>query len=490
MRILIDTNIFIYREDTSILPENLQKLLRIINENKHTILVHSASIEDIENDKDMTRKKIMKSKLKSYALLESPPIPDEEFLISINAKNFNYDSDNLILYSLFRNCVNILITNDKEIHRKAFRINLEDRVFDIDSALIYFNNLHERKFSHVLLKEEYVYNLNIDDPIFHTLKEEYVEFEKWFKKISTEGRKCWVYSENEEIKAILIYKEEDESLDIPPLPKRKRFKISTLKVDLIGYKIGELLLKLAFKYCIDHEINEIYLTHFFKEKDYLIDLITQFGFESVGKNLRGEIVYMKKLIPEDNKDINPIEMSKKYYPSFIDGEDIRKFLIPIRPQYHSLLFQDYENRQMIITEYLQFNIQGNTIKKAYLSHSRVRKIHPGDLLLFYRSSDQKCITSLGIVEEIHPTLTDVDAILNIIGKRSVYSYDEIVELSTIPVIIIIFRHHFHFRNPIKLHQLINQNLLRSAPQSIMEISNDRYHKIKQIGGIPERFTFD
>jgi predicted RNA-binding protein with PUA-like domain len=490
MRILIDTNIFIYREDPNILPENLQKLLRIINENGHVILVHPASIEDIENDKDVTRKKIMKSKLKSYVTLESPPVPDEEFLITINAKNSKHDPDNHILYSLFRNCVNILISEDKEIHRKALKINLEDRVFDIDSALTYFVNLHERKFSHVLLKEDYMYNININDPIFTSLKEEYVEFEEWFKKISTEGRKCWIYSENEEIRAILIYKEENESLDIPPLPKRKRFKISTLKVDLIGYKIGELLLKLAFKYCTEHEINEIYLTHFFKEEDYLIDLITQFGFDSVGKNQRGEIVYIKKLIPENNKDINPIKMSKKYYPSFKDGEYICKFLIPIRPQYHSLLFQDYEKRQMKITEYMQFNIQGNTIKKAYLSHSKVRKIHPGDLILFYRSSDQKCITSLGIVEEIHLRLTDVDEILHIIGKRSVYTYDEIVELSTIPVMIIIFRHHFHFRNPIKLNHLIEQNLLRSAPQSIMEISNDKYQKIKQVGGIPERFTFD
>lgn len=39
MRILIDTNVLILREDPKILSENLQKLLRILNENHHTILV-------------------------------------------------------------------------------------------------------------------------------------------------------------------------------------------------------------------------------------------------------------------------------------------------------------------------------------------------------------------------------------------------------------------------------------------------------------------
>jgi predicted nucleic acid-binding protein len=63
MRVLIDTNIFIYREDPAILPEHLQKLLRITRENKHIIIVHPASIKDIENDPDLERRRIMISKL-------------------------------------------------------------------------------------------------------------------------------------------------------------------------------------------------------------------------------------------------------------------------------------------------------------------------------------------------------------------------------------------------------------------------------------------
>ena len=298
-----------------------------------------------------------------------------------------------------------------------------------------------------------------------------------------------MYSKENKIRAILIYKEEDESVDAAhPLPKRRRFKIATLKVDLTGYKIGELLLKLAFKYCIDHDIDETYLTHFAREDDYLVDLILEFGFISCGKNRRGETVYVKKLY-SDEYDIDPVKMSRKFYPSFKDGEDIRKFVVPILPKFHDRLFQDYEKRQMRITEYLDFNPQGNTIKKAYLTHSRIRRIRSGDIVLFYRSKDQKRITSLGVVEEVHVSLVDENKILRIVGKRSVFTYEEIQEMVRTPVTVIVFRHHFYFQNPLHLDELIEDKILSSAPQSIIEISHKKYDSMKRRGGIDERFTF-
>ena len=491
MRILIDTNIFIYREDPTVLRENLQKLLRITRENQHIIIVHPASIQDIENDSNIKRRKIMISKLKSYPTLESPPIPSEAFLNSIGSdSNADEEPDILILYAVYRDAVDILITEDRGVLRKALKIGIEDRVMDTNSAIAYFESLHKSTFSHVMLKEDFVYNIDVTDPIFASLKEEYLEFDDWFRKISREGRKCWVYSEEGRIKAILIYKEEDEPVEVNSffLSKRRRFKIATLKVDLTGYKIGELLLKLAFKYCIDHNIDEIYLTHFTKEEDYLVDLIVEFGFISCGRNNRGETVYLKKLHPDEHT-IDPVEMSRIYYPSFKEGTKIRKFVVPIIPLFYDRLFQDYQKRQMRITEYIDFNPQGNTIKKAYLTHSKIRRIRPGDIVLFYRSKDQQKITSLGVVEEVHLSLTDENEILRIVGKRSVYTYDEIQEMVKTPVTVIIFRHHFYFQNPLHLSELIKDRILSSAPQSITEIPHKKYCYIRSRGGIDEHFTF-
>lgn len=82
-----------------------------------------------------------------------------------------------------------------------------------------------------------------------------------------------------------MLKEENEVIKTHthPIPATKRVKIATLKVDFRGSKIGELFLKMAFQYCINNQIFEIYLTHFETEDDTLTYLIENFGFEKVGE---------------------------------------------------------------------------------------------------------------------------------------------------------------------------------------------------------------
>lgn len=495
MRILIDTNVFIYREDPKIVTENLQRLLRIINENKHTILIHTASFDDINNDRNIERKSIMLSKIKTYPFLESPPAPDKKFLSSIGrGVQDPVINDDKILYAVYRNAADIFITEDKEIQKNALKLGIEDRVMDILTALIYFENIHYKKpVSHVIIRDVPTYSIDVNDPIFDSLREDYPEFNWWYEeKCVKKGRRCWVYTEGDRVHAILIYKEEDEAIkDITPaLPKHNRLKIATLKVDLQGNRIGELLLKLAIKYCINNNIDEMYLTHFVKEQDPLIKLIEEFGFEYISNNIRGEAVYLKKLIPDTPKGINPVDMSRRYYPSFKDGNSIKKFIVPIIPEYHNRLFQDYEERQWEITEYVNINPQGNTIRKAYLSRSRIKKINPGDILLFYRSHDQQKITSIGVTESVYLSLIDSKDIWNRIGSnRSVYTREEIEAIKK-PVTVIIFRHHFNLNHSLDIKQLTANNIIVSAPQSIIEIDNKKYEYIKSHGGINEHFTFD
>ncbi len=58
MRILLDTNIFIEREDNKPLNNDLQTLLNLLNKASMTILVHPKSIEELNNDKDKNRRDI------------------------------------------------------------------------------------------------------------------------------------------------------------------------------------------------------------------------------------------------------------------------------------------------------------------------------------------------------------------------------------------------------------------------------------------------
>lgn len=496
MRILIDTNIFIYRENDQVLPTNLEKLLQILNVINAKILIHPKSVEELKGDPNENRKKVALSKINIYPQLEIPPDPDADnnFLNLVGyPSNANNYVDNAILYSVYKDAVDFLITEDKGIQKKFDRLGIKDRVLYIDEALkIFGKNIFDENVAHPpALKEELVYNLKTDDPFFDSLKEDYGEFEAWFKKISKEGRKCWVYfKEDGSIGAILIYKFENEPIDSnPPFPAKRRLKISTLKVTHTGYKIGELFIKLALEYSIKNDLAEIYLTHFTKPDDYLAGLITEYGFYRAAKNRRGEDIFIKELFAdkENIRSLPPIEISKRFYPAFYEGTRINKFIIPIRPEYHQRLFTEYRVRQTTLSEHIgEFIIEGNTIKKAYLSHSRNKKISPGDILLFYRSVDRKEITSLGVVENVFPALRDKDEIIKHVGKRTVYSVYEIEKMAKKPTMVILFTWHFHLANPLKLSDLKEINIF--APQSMTLISHDKYLMIKSKGGIDERFT--
>ncbi len=113
------------------------------------------------------------------------------------------------------------------IHRKAFAVGIDDRVLHIDDAIHFFRQFipkKERISSPPGLKEDFMYNLKLNDPIFDSLKRDYPEFADWFRKKSLEHRKCYVsYRADGSIGALLIYKFEDEKIDIsPPLPQKKQ----------------------------------------------------------------------------------------------------------------------------------------------------------------------------------------------------------------------------------------------------------------------------
>ena len=315
------------------------------------------------------------------------------------------------------------------------------------------------------------------------MKSSYDEFKLWWKKISGEHRNTWVYyKNNKELGALLIMKDEDEELKLEDiiLSQKRRIKVSTLIVKHTGFKIGELFIKLAVDYALKMKIDEIYLTHFIESNDYLVDLIEEYGFVNVGNNNRNEAIFIKDLnvkkIPED---LLPHEIAKIYYPSFYDGVKVSKFIVPIQPDYHDLLFNDYLGRQTRLDEFnRKMLISGNTIKKAYLCHALIKMIKKGDILLFYRSTDQK-LTSLCVVDNVFQNQTQLDEILRNVGKRSVFSSSQIKKMLKKPILAISFIHIEHFKNPLNFVNLKELGILNGPPQSIRYISEAKYLTLKK-----------
>jgi predicted nucleic acid-binding protein len=235
LRTLIDTNIFIHREDYGVVPKELQELMKVLTTLKAEVLVYPKSVRELENDANVERRKISLSKINTYPVLDSPPDPslDIFFLEKVGASENSHDQvDNFMLYAVYRDSVSYLISEDKEVHKKALRVGLRDRVLSFQEANCSFKEfLPKEKLEHPpALREEFVYNLNVADPFFDSLKKEYPDFDKWFKKISTEGRKCYVHFQGNAISALLIRKVENEAIPTSsPLPMKKRLKLSILK---------------------------------------------------------------------------------------------------------------------------------------------------------------------------------------------------------------------------------------------------------------------
>lgn len=500
MRVLFDTNIFILHEEDQVLSTDLADLQRHLLKLKTEILIHPLSVAELKKDKTEKRREINLSKIGVYSTLANPPTikDDPGFNTVVGPSNTDRNRvDNALLSCVYRNAVDFLVTEDREMHKKAQALEIEDRVFLVTEALDFIKTIIPPKI-HIqtppALSHEFVYNLDINDPIFHSLIVDYPPFREWFAKISREERRCYVNRRSDgSIGALLIYKIEDEEIPTdPPLPQKKRLKIATLKVTHVGYKIGELLIKIAIDIALQHELDEIYLTHFIEDNDRLVELIEDFGFFEAGvlQNERDEPVFIKHLKPTEDtiSFIEPSEVSKMYYPSYYDGSQVNKFIIPIQPAFHDKLFTDFQNgRQSLLLEHMgEFVTEGNTIKKAYLTQSRIQKIKPGDIILFYRSTDMQAITSLGIVDQFHPDISP-EEIIRIIGKRSVYSKDDI-ERWTRDQSIILFRHHFHLKSRPMLKTMLQAQILKGPPQAPMQIDQAAYEWIIKEGGIDESFT--
>lgn len=172
-------------------------------------------------------------------------------------------------------------------------------------------------------------------------------------------------------------------------------------------------------------------------------------------------------------DCNSLESLIKYYPYFRDNEGVQKFIIPIQPKFHEDLFPDLSDMKGSLFDKDQslYSCQGNTIKKAYLCHAKIKTIRKGDIILFYRSKDRKSIQCMGIVEDIMFS-ENIDEVFPAIAKRTVYKYSDVQEILKKRTLVILFRYKALDK------EIPNKNItdvgVKGYIQSIRQISNEQY----------------
>lgn len=494
MRILLDTNIIIPLEDSSkALEESLSEFNRLAITYNHTLLVHPASQDDISRDTNEARRTISLSRLKKYPSLLTPPTYSPSTLdqYGIGEANDNDRVDNEILYALFKNAANILVSEDRGIHRKAKLLGVQDRVHYLQQVTEFLRRLHAVTPAALPnIQEIPLHNIEVALPFFDSLREDYDGFDKWYGKSARSGRMAWVHKDDEgNLGALCIYKIEEDKIitdDNKGLPG-KILKLCTFKVgdSVRGRKVGELFLKAAFRYSSTNGIEHIYLHTRPGKQEFLIDFIKDFGFEHIGE-YGSDSVFVKQhpLLPPPST-LAPLDYHKKFFPHFKCGLTVSKYIVPIQPRYHGTLFPDNERQIGLFQSSASLalgKIAGNAIKQAYLSHARIDGINQGDVLLFYRSGDQRAITSVGIVEHIGD-YSDADEIIQLVSKRTVYSHEEIKGMAIKKTKIFLFRLTQHFAAPISSEWLTINKIVKGNIQTIRRIDNDSFEKIIAKGAI-------
>lgn len=475
MRILIDTNIFIPSEDSEIeLDSKLAELHRLIS-GEHQLLVHPASRVDLARDADESRRESMLKRFDKYVELKDYPLfssDEEENTLMGTPRKVNDNIDNIILLALHRNCVHWLITSDKKLRKKAKNLGDYERVFTVEQAIAALLKSTEKELRlYPNIIDTPCYTLDINNAFFDSLREGYKGFDDWFNKSSREGRRAWACVEETTIHAIAIYKHETDPIvteDRRAL-KGRVLKLCTFRVVKRGFKIGELLLKQAFNYASDNSFDYVYCTVAPGEHEMLDDLLLEFGFHEYGIDEKGRDKVFVKDLPKvlPITDDTPLEYSIKYYPAIkLDGN--KAYLVPIKPKFHKILFPEVGRQSDLFSDVS--NSVGNAIKQAYLCKTPTKSVKPGDIIFFYRTIDDMAVTTYGVVDQFYME-AEAEKILQWVSKRTVYSYEDIQEMSgSSEVKIILFRLIGHLKVPVHLSVLRSAGVVNGSIQSLVTLN--------------------
>ncbi len=467
------------------LEENLASFVRLANSGGHQLLYHPATMLDIERDKDSQRRARTLRRLQQYTKLEGVKSSPRN-----SAETSENDAcDNDILYALECSAVHALVTEDKGIHTKARQAGLGHKVYNIQTAEDWLRRLDEPAAVCLPNIEDvpmYSLTTQLNSPFFDSLRSSYNApdhcFDDWFREKAQTGRKAWIARSNRgTVEAICIYAiQKNEVINNDnELLTGLALKLCTFKVgeQIRGKKIGELFLKAAFRFATENRCENIFV-HTNQDQVYLLSLLEDFGFKQRGKYKQDIMLVKAHPISPPESDLSALDYAKLYFPHYRSDDSVQKFLVPIKPKYHEILFPDLLQQVQLFGG---GSTAGNAIKQAYLCKAQTSQVKSGDVVLFYRTGDDKAVTSVGIVEryELHQGAANI---MQLVSRRTVYSYREIEAMADTPTKVMLFRLAIHLVTPVKYLNLKNEGIVSGPIQSITKISDDSYFKLLTLSG--------
>lgn len=494
-RVLLDTNTIIYRESHNNVSFEVAELYKWFDKLNMRKLIHPKTRDEIEKYKDENLKNALLTKLIAYE--EITPnieyVPEIEEVVKKYSRDDNSKVDNSLIQQMHFGIADILVTNDRLILKKAEELYLRNRIFSADELLKMledeFPELINYKMLAVRLKQFGC--IDLSNPFFDSLKEDYPEFERWFIKKNTE--KAYIFEENSDILGFLYLKTEDVDENysdiLPVFSPMKRLKVGTFKINRSGFRLGERFLKIIFDNAILRNVDEIYVTLFEDKRDeviHLMNFMSEWGFVKHGyKQSNGELVMVKSMV-NYNKDKSP----KYNFP--INKKSREYYFLPIEPDYHTDLFPDSILKNENMNLYEKNLAHRYSLEKVYISGAKSNyvKAKPGDVIVIYRKGDRwpkkysSVITGMAILEDIiYPK--NLEEFILLCKDKSVFKAEELryfYEEKTWSTVVKLLNLK-SFSKKVTLNDLYEMKIINEGgPRPFQQIADEQFELILDRAG--------
>ena len=488
MKALLDTNIIIHREAGRVVNQDIGILFRWLDRAKYIKCIHPVTIQEIKKNPNASTVQTFINKLGSYEQIEIPiPLQEQVIQISNNVDvNENDKNDTILLNEVFAGRVNILITEDKKIHRKAALLSISDKVYSIDGFLEKVFSEHPDLVNYKVLnvQKKQFGRININDDFFLSLKEDYNGFDRWFLRKTDDYAYVTTNKENGLILSFLYLKieeKEENYHDISPaFPAKKRLKVGTFKVINNGFRLGERFIKVIFDNALINKVDEVYVTIYDHrdEQKRLIALLEQWGFVFWGKK-GNEGVYVRDFTAKFT--LTNLKIS---YPYISRQNGI--YIVPIYPDYHTELLPDSILNNQSPADFIEDFPHRNAINKVYVSWAIKPHPKPGDILIFYCTGGyyKSVVTTIGIVEDIKYDFENKEDFVKQCRKSSVFPEPELLKMWDYKPhkrpFIVRFLYVYSFPHRINMKSLIELGILQNsedAPRGFRRISKEQFEII-------------
>ena len=495
MRVLLDTNILIHREASTVVRRDIGNVFYWLDKLRHDKCAHPVSVEEIQKHKDEKVRAAFQAKLQSYHTLKTTaPMSAEASQFSATDQTANDRNDTIIINEVFADG---LTCSSRKTVASTRKPPCSGSPTGCSRSMRSWKK-SQRKTRTWLTTRSWrlrrpCSGTSISQRTSSTASARTTgakHFDRWFARKADET--AYVCYKGKDLVAFLYVKVEgpDENYsDIEPhfTPKR-RLKIGTFKVEMNGYKLGERFLKIIFDNALRQGVDDVYVTIFpnTPEQRRLIRLLQDFGFTEHGVKIGftgKELVLVRGMRPP-TFDASAPALTFPYVSMASQCH-----IVPIYPAYHTSLLPDSILRTESPANFVEQFPHRNAIRKVYISRSINRNLKPGDSIVFYRTGGYYAgvATTVGIVEHVYTKIRDADHFISLCRKRSVFADKELIEYwnynKDYRPFIVEFLYAYAFTKRPNLKELIDHGIIRdvtSAPRGFEPLTKDQFRTILQL----------